>query len=161
MTKRHQLEDSAEIAATPEGPTGVHELRLALTVNDIDTALTSYRDVLGMSVVASWDHPSGRGVVLAADRATLELLEPGHAAYVDDIEVGSPVGGAVRVALHVDDSETAAAGLAHAGAERLGPAVVTPWNQLNARLRTAEGIQLTLFSEIDHQVKTHPAVRPG
>lgn len=127
---------------------GVHELRLALTVEDLDATLAAYRDGLGMTVVDEWDHPSGRGVVLDAGRATLELLETGHAAYVDDVEVGRPVGGIVRVALQVDDSEGAATRLAAAGAERLAPSVVTPWDQRNARLSTHEGVQLTLFSDV-------------
>jgi enamine deaminase RidA (YjgF/YER057c/UK114 family)/catechol 2,3-dioxygenase-like lactoylglutathione lyase family enzyme len=127
----------------------VRELRLALTVDDLDGSVASYRDGLGMGVVASWDHPSGRGVVLDAGRATIELLEAGHAAYVDDIEVGRAMPSTVRVALQVDEAETAANRLAAAGAERLGAAVVTPWNSLNVRMSTPEGVQLTLFSEND------------
>ncbi len=139
-----------EQASEESGPeSGVSELRLALTVDDLDGSVASYRDALGMTVVASWDHPSGRGVVLDAGRATLELLEPGHAAHVDETEVGRPMPSTVRVALQVDDAEAAANRLAQAGVERLGAAVVTEWNSLNARMATHEGVQLTLFSEND------------
>ncbi len=136
-------------APTSGSQGGVRELRLALTVDDLDAAVAAYRNALGMQVTDSWDHPSGRGVVLDAGRATLELLEPGHAAFVDEVEVGRPAPSRVRVALHVDESDAAAARLAAAGFEPMAASSVTPWNQRNLRLSTPEGVQLTLFSDLD------------
>jgi lactoylglutathione lyase len=130
-----------------EGP--VKELRVAVTVEDYDGALRFYRDVLGLPVEESWDHPEGSGAVLAAGRATLELLSPGQAALVDDVEVGQRVAGPVRLALEVDDSATTAEALAAAGAERVGGPVVTPWSHRNVRLRAPDGMQLTLFTVLD------------
>jgi uncharacterized glyoxalase superfamily protein PhnB len=52
----------------------------------------------------------------------------------------------VRVAFRVDDSDKAAKRLAAAGAERVADPVTTPWNDRNARVRSPEGMQLTLFS---------------
>ena len=124
----------------------VHELRVALTVDDYEQALRFYRDVLGLPVVEAWDHPSGGGAVLDAGRATLELLSTGQAALVDEVEVGARVAGAVRLALEVDDSAATAEALAAAGAERLGGPVVTPWSHRNVRLRAPDGTQLTLFT---------------
>jgi len=124
----------------------VHELRVALTVDDYEQALRFYRDVLGLPVVEAWDHPSGGGAVLDAGRATLELLSSGQAALVDEVEVGARVAGAVRLALEVDDSAATAEALAAAGAERLGGPVVTPWSHRNVRLRAPDGTQLTLFT---------------
>jgi lactoylglutathione lyase len=130
-----------------DGP--VKELRVAVTVDDYDGALRLYRDVLGLPVVESWDQPEGSGAVLAAGRATLELLSPGQAALVDDVEVGRRVAGPVRLALEVEDSAATAEALAAAGAERVGGPVVTPWSHRNVRLRAPDGMQLTLFTVLE------------
>ena len=49
----------------------VHELRIALTVDDHDLAVAFYRDALGLTEVESWDRPDWRGTILDAGRATL------------------------------------------------------------------------------------------
>lgn len=130
--------------APPAGP--VDELRLALTVDDYDAALRVYRDALGLPVVESWTGPSGSGSVLAAGRATLELITPAQAELIDAIEVGRRVAGPVRVALEVADSAAAAESLVAAGADPLGAPVVTPWGHRNVRVVAPDGMQLTLFT---------------
>jgi catechol 2,3-dioxygenase-like lactoylglutathione lyase family enzyme len=127
----------------------VTELRLAMTVTDFDTAVAFYRDALGLPVAESWDGPDGRGMALDAGRAVLELLDPTHARFVDQIEVGRPVSGPIRLALRVADSSAMASVLASAGAEVVAPPTVTPWNHRNARLVAPDGMQLTLFSEVE------------
>ena len=124
----------------------VSELRLAITVEDYDAALAFYRDALGLPVAGVWDGEHGRGIALEAGRATLEILDDKHAAFVDGVEVGRRVAGPVRVALRVADSEATAATLAGAGAEQLAPPAVTPWNDRNVRLVAPDGLQLTLFN---------------
>jgi lactoylglutathione lyase len=123
----------------------VRELRVALTVENYEEALRFYRDVLGLEVVDAWDAADGAGAILAAGRATLELLSAGAAEAVDRVEVGERVAGPVRLALEVEDSAATAQALAAAGAELLGGPVVTPWAHRNARLRAPDGMQLTLF----------------
>jgi lactoylglutathione lyase len=130
-----------------DGP--VTELRVALTVDDYDGALRFYRDVLGLPVVESWDRPEGSGAVLAAGRATLELLSTPQAALVDEVEVGERVAGPVRLAMEVEESVATAETLAAGGAERLGGPVVTPWAHHNVRLRAPDGMQLTLFTVLE------------
>ena len=132
-----------------DGP--VKELRVAVTVDDYDGALRFYRDVLGLPVVESWTGPSGRGAVLAAGRATLELLSTAQAALVDEVEVGERVAGPVRFAIEVDDSVATAEALTAGGARRLGGPVVTPWSHRNVRLRAPDGMQLTLFTVLDQE----------
>jgi catechol 2,3-dioxygenase-like lactoylglutathione lyase family enzyme len=127
----------------------VHELRLALTVEDYDRALAFYRDTLGLPVLEVWSEPAGRVALLDAGRATLELLDPEHADAVDSLEVGRRVAGPVRVALQVDDSAAMADSLEAAGAQRLGGPVVTPWQHRNVRLEAPDGTQLTLFTVLD------------
>jgi catechol 2,3-dioxygenase-like lactoylglutathione lyase family enzyme len=126
----------------------VHELRVAVTVEDYEQALRFYRDALGLPLVESWDDGDGRaGAVLDAGRATLELLSVAQTELVDEVEVGERgVSGPVRLALEVDDSAATATALADAGAEFVGDPVVTPWGHRNVRLRAPDGLQLTLFT---------------
>lgn len=127
----------------------VRELRVALTVENYDEAVAFYRDALGLPQLEVWESPQGRVVLLEAGRATLELLEEGHAAEVDEIEVGRRVAGPVRLALEVDDSAGTAEKLVGAGAGRLGGPVETPWRHRNVRLEAPDGMQLTLFTVLD------------
>jgi lactoylglutathione lyase len=126
--------------------TGVRELRVAVTVRDYEAACRFYRDVLGLTEVESWDESPGRGTVLAAGRATLELLDEAEAARVDDLEVGRRVAGHIRLALEVDDSAAVTARLEAAGAGVLSTAKPMPWGHHNARVAGPEDLQLTLFS---------------
>ena len=124
----------------------VRELRFAYTVDHYDEAVRFYRDALGLPVIQEWDQPTGRGAILDAGRATLELLSVDQSELVDRVEVGEVVSGPVRVALEVEDSEQTASALASAGAQRIGGPVVTPWSHKNVRLRAPDGMQLTLFT---------------
>ncbi len=125
----------------------VRQMRLVVTATDYDQALHLYRDVLGLTELAAFSSPDGRVTILDAGRATLELADPGHAAYVDEVEVGHRVAGHIRVAFQVDDSERATSLLADAGATVLAGPTRTPWGSLNSRLGAPAGLQLTLFSE--------------
>jgi methylmalonyl-CoA/ethylmalonyl-CoA epimerase len=124
----------------------VTELRVALTVADFDEAVSFYRDALGLEQEADWSDVDGRVIVLGAGRATLELCDEAQAAKIDAIEVGERVSGVVRLAFEVADSDETAQRLIAAGAEEVAQSVLTPWGDRNARVKPAEGIQLTLFS---------------
>ena len=126
----------------------VAELRLVVTAPDYDEALAFYRDVLGLTERAAYSSPGGRVTILDAGRATLELADPPHAAFIDDVEVGRRVAGHIRVAFQVSDAAAAAGALAAAGAKVLAEPVRTPWQSLNARLEGPAGLQLTLFTEL-------------
>src|SRR5215475_6240347 len=125
----------------------VNEVRVVLTVPDFDAAVAFYRDALGLEQLADWSSDEGRVVLLEAGRATLELFDERQAESVDRIEAGHRVSGPVRLALEVEDTDGAAQRLTAAGAAAEAPAVVPPWGGRNARLRTPDGMQLTLFSE--------------
>ena len=124
----------------------VHELRVVLTVPDFEAALRLYRDALGLDVEAVWDDETGRVVLLAAGRATLELNDESHAAEIDRVEVGRRVAGPVRLAFQVPDSGALADTLEASGAKRIAGPVTTPWNDRNVRLEAPDGTQLTLFT---------------
>ena len=127
----------------------VQQMRLVVTAEDYDEALRFYRDVLGLPELAAFAAEGGRVTILDAGRATLELTDPIHAAYIDKVEVGRRVAGHIRVAFQVGDTVEATARLTGAGAELIAPPIETPWRSLNARLAGPAGLQLTLFQELD------------
>ena len=125
------------------------ELRISLTVRDFERLRAFYRDAVGLTESQSWEF-HGRGVVFDVGRATLELIDEEHAAFVDEVEVGRDAAtGGVRIALAVPDAGAASARLVDSGAELLGEARETPWGDVNARTRPPEGPQLTLFTSPD------------
>ncbi|MEV5368466.1 VOC family protein [Streptomyces albogriseolus] len=126
----------------------VKELRLVVTAEDYDAALRFYRDELGLTERAAFASDGGRVTILEAGRATLELTDPNHAAFIDDVEVGRRVAGHVRVAFQVDDSAATTERLAAAGADVVAGPTRTPWNSLNSRLEAPGALQLTLFTEL-------------
>ena len=127
-------------------PQRVTELRVSLTVSDFERLRAFYRDTVGLTETQSWEF-NGHGVVFDVGRATLELIDEEHAAFVDEVEVGGPAHtGGIRLALAVADAEAVSAELVAGGAELLGPAHETPWGDVNARTRPPEGPQVTVFS---------------
>ena len=128
---------------------GVLEMRLVVTADDYDAALAFYRDALGMRELAAFAAADTRVSILDAGRATLELANGAHAAYVDEVEVGRRVAGHVRVAFQVAHAEAATDRALAAGAELIKRPTETPWRSLNSRLKGPAGLQLTLFEELD------------
>jgi lactoylglutathione lyase len=90
----------------------------------------------------------GHVAILETGRATLELADPAHAAFVDQVEVGRRIAGHIRVALEVADTSEATRLLNEAGAHVIAEPTATPWRSLNARLEGPAGLQLTLFEEL-------------
>jgi NAD(P)-dependent dehydrogenase (short-subunit alcohol dehydrogenase family)/catechol 2,3-dioxygenase-like lactoylglutathione lyase family enzyme len=124
---------------------GVGELRVSLAVSDLEAALELYQDGLGLPVIADWDTEHGRGLLLAAGRATLELLDPAHAEYIDRIEAGERRSGSLRLAFEVADPARSAEVLSSRGAALIGSPHQTPWGDTNARLEVPGGLHITLF----------------
>jgi lactoylglutathione lyase len=123
----------------------VHELRLVLTVEDVEASVRIYRDLLGMREVPAVSSPGGRVAILEAGRATLELADAAHAAYIDEVEVGHRSAGPVRIALGVPAVVEQSRRLEDAGLTPIAAPTPTPFGTTNARFELPDGIQLTLF----------------
>jgi NAD(P)-dependent dehydrogenase (short-subunit alcohol dehydrogenase family) len=134
-----------KLSQPPEPEHGVRELRVALTVDDFERAVALYRDGFGLETVKAWDSPEGRGIVLAAGRGTVELLDHADAEYTDAVEAGRRISGPVRLALEVADVRQTASSLLEHGAEAVREPVRTTWGDLNQRLQAPDGMQLSLF----------------
>jgi molybdopterin converting factor small subunit/catechol 2,3-dioxygenase-like lactoylglutathione lyase family enzyme len=135
------------LPAVQAGQGVVRGLRLTLTVDDLEGALTLYRDVLGLPVEREWQRLSGSGAALTLTGVTLELHSRAQADFVDHVEVGRRTPAVVRMAVEVDDAQEIATHInQHVPVAALHPAVDTPWGQRNVRIETSEGVQLTLFS---------------
>jgi lactoylglutathione lyase len=122
----------------------IHEFRVALTTDDFDQAVSFYRDGLGLDPGDLWTD-NGHGQMFLAGRAVLEIFDPSYADSVDQIEVGEKVSGQIRFAFEVEDIHAALERALKYGATLVHEPVLTPWNDLNVRLRSPEGIQITLF----------------
>ena len=128
---------------------GIRQLRLVVHATDYDEAVRFFRDVLGAPVAEEYAGDGGAHVtILDVGRATLELSNDAQIELIDRVEVGRRVAPHFRVALEVDDCETATRAAIGAGAEEIAPPTRTPWDSLNSRLAAPAGIQLTLFEEL-------------
>jgi catechol 2,3-dioxygenase-like lactoylglutathione lyase family enzyme len=126
----------------------VNEFRVALTTEDFDRAVAFYRDGLGLDPGELWTD-NGQGQMFWAGRAILEIFDPAYANAVDQLEVGERVSGQIRFAFEVPDVHVALERALKYGATLVHEPVLTPWNHLNARLRSPEGLQITLFQVQD------------
>jgi lactoylglutathione lyase len=70
----------------------VSELRVVIAVDNYSEAVRLYRDVLGLTPLADFSTDQGQCLLLDAGRATLELGDRGHAAEIDQLEVGHSAG---------------------------------------------------------------------
>ncbi len=128
----------------------VLEFRVALTTEDFDRVLAFYRDGLGLDPADLWTNAEGgRGQMLRAGRGTLEIFDPSYAAGVDQIEVGQRVSGQMRFAFEVSDIHAALKRALEFDATLVHEPMLTPWNDLNARVQSPDGLQITLYQLIE------------
>jgi NAD(P)-dependent dehydrogenase (short-subunit alcohol dehydrogenase family) len=126
----------------------VQELRVVLTADDYEQTLHLYRDGFGLKTVDEWNTPEGRGMVLAAGKATLEVLDRSEADRVEHIEADGQAADRIRLAFNVADVKAATASLQLHGAHALGGLAHTPWGHFNQRLLDHDGTRITLFQTL-------------
>jgi predicted enzyme related to lactoylglutathione lyase len=138
----------------------VRQLRLIVEAEDYEAAVTFYRDVLGLTEQAAFEGDGdARVTILEAGRATLELSNPAQIRMIDHVEADGQRSAKIRIAFEVDDSATATKDLVAAGATLIAEPRETPWKSLNSRLTGPDGIQVTLFQELE-EIQTR-STRPG
>lgn len=121
------------------------ELRIILTVDNLDEIIKFYRDSLGLETSKEWHEQTGNGIILDAGRASLELIDSRHATTIDEIEVGARVAGPVRLAFKIGNAiDTAGEKLAAAGAIKIADVKQAPWSKVQ-RMQDPSGMQFTLF----------------
>ena len=123
----------------------VKELRLILTVDNLDEVIKFYKETIGFAVSKEWHEPAGNGIILDAGRASLELIDNKHAERIDKIEVGQRVSGKVRIALNVgEEIEKVGKELEALGAIKIADVKQAPWSKVQ-RMQDPGGMQFTLF----------------
>lgn len=135
-------------------PSPVRQLRVVVEAANYEAALTLFRDVMGMPPVASFSEGGDAEVtILDAGRATLEIANPQHKRFIDQVEAEGRSSPWIRLALEVDDSSRSTRQAAGAGAELVAEPRLTLWQSTSSRLDvpTAPGLQLTLCSETTDQ----------
>ena len=121
------------------------ELRIILTVDNLDELIKFYRESFGLETSKEWHEATGNGIIFDAGRASLELIDAKHAATIDAIEVGERVSGPVRLAFNIGDAITNAGDkLVEAGATKIADLKQAPWSRVQ-RMQDPSGMQLTLF----------------
>lgn len=123
----------------------VKELRIILTVDNLDEIIKLYRDVAGLQVSKEWRDATGNGIILEAGKASLELIDNKDAANIDEIEVGRRIADPVRLALNIGENiEEASEIFIAGGAISLADIKQAPWSKVQ-RLQDPSGMQFTLF----------------
>jgi lactoylglutathione lyase len=122
------------------------EFRVSLTVDNFETVVAFYGDVLGFPLSQDWTTPQGRCIVLSVPKATIEINDEAQARLIDDAEVGKRVSGHVRFAFQFPDLHSATASATSEGASLIHPPKETPWKDVNARLLGPDKMQMTFFS---------------
>lgn len=127
----------------------VRQMRLVVHAEDLEEAVSFYRDSLGLEESLVVESANGaRVVVLEAGRATLELVNSAQREFIDEIEVGRSVSRSIRLAFEVENSQLATDCLVEAGAHLVAQPTETPWHSLNSRLEAPAGLQLILFQQL-------------
>jgi catechol 2,3-dioxygenase-like lactoylglutathione lyase family enzyme len=122
----------------------VKEFQVALTTEDFERAVTFYRDGLGLDPGDLWTD-NGQGQIFWTGKAALEIFDQNYAEGVDQIEVGERISGQIRFAFEVPNVHLAMERTLKYGATLVHEPVMTPWDDLNVRIRSPEGLQITLF----------------
>lgn len=122
----------------------IKEFRIALTVTDWEKSIQFFKEGLGLQPEEFWND-KGRGQLFLVGNGALEVFDPDYAAFVDDVEVGSRVSEKIRFAFEVTDLRETLQNALKNGATMVHEPVSTPWKDLNARIESPDGVQITLY----------------
>ena len=134
----------------------IHGFRVALTTNNFESVLTFFRDGLGLKVGDLWtEEDGGQGQLFFAGQASLEVFNPEYAKHVDVLEVGKQVSGQIRFAFEVSDVQATVDRALNFGAILIHKPKLTPWGDLNARLQSPDGLQVTVYQSMSSDKNSH------
>lgn len=122
------------------------ELRVILTVENLDEVIDFYKNKVGLKESLSWNKETGRGIILEAGKASLELIDRNHKDFIDKMEIGrTGISGDVRIALNFGKSLSEKSNfLVQHGAKKIGDFLKAPWSNV-MRVEDPNGMQVTLF----------------
>lgn len=124
------------------------QLRVVVEADDFDEATRFYRDALGLRELAAFSEGGdARVLLLDVGRATLELANPAHKRFIDDVEAQGRPSPRIRLAFEVADADGVTRAAEAGGAHVVAQPTLTPWHSRNARLDAPAGLQITLFQE--------------
>lgn len=123
----------------------VLEIRVALSAEDYAALVDFYCTGLGLEPADRWSAAGGHGLLLEVGSGTIELLDRQYARHLDELEVGQPVSGHIRLAFRVPDIAQALERLLEHGGALVHEPILTPWGDMNARVEAPDGLQVTLF----------------
>ncbi|WP_233568855.1 MerR family transcriptional regulator [Kocuria soli] len=147
----HQgMTNTCDPAEPTSNTPAVRQLRLVIEAADFDAARAFFQDALGMSALAAFSEADdAQVVILDAGRATLEITNPAHKRFIDDVEAEGRPSTPIRLALEVDDTAAVTQRAVDGGAQLTAEPRLTPWLSVNARLAAPSlpDLDLTLFQE--------------
>ncbi|SCZ63728.1 Uncharacterized conserved protein PhnB, glyoxalase superfamily [Arthrobacter sp. UNCCL28] len=136
------------VEPSPKPP--VRQLRLVVEADDYQAALAFFRDGLGLTEQAAFEGDGdARVTILDAGRATLEIANRAQVRMIDQVEADGLPSAKLRIAFEVDDSAATTKELVEAGGTLIAEPRETPWKSLNSRLEAPEGLQVTVFQELE------------
>jgi len=125
----------------------VTELRVVIPAEDYDSVKQLYTDGLGLLDVGGWDDPNGRGRVLEAGKAVIEIIDMPQAKRLEDIEAVNGTPPAIRLAFRIENLPETAAQLSAQGATAIREAINTPWGHYSQRFTAPQNQSITLFQD--------------
>lgn len=135
------------------------ELRFCMKVDDLDAAISTYEEGLGMKATEVWQHPGGeRGALFAVAPAAIELFSQEQWDFVDEHEAGKTFGKQFALRVEVDKAESVARRLVEAGATQLGDKTEVPWGQQVIRLMMHDDVHMSV-SELDPKERAERAAQ--
>ncbi|BCW60810.1 hypothetical protein StoSoilB20_41570 [Arthrobacter sp. StoSoilB20] len=121
-----------------------------MEADDYQAALAFFRDGLGLTEQAAFEGDGdARVTILDAGRATLEIANRAQVRMIDQVEADGLPSAKLRIAFEVDDSAATTKELVEAGGTLIAEPRETPWKSLNSRLEAPEGLQVTVFQELE------------
>lgn len=135
------------------------ELRFCMKVDDLDSAIRTYEEGLGMKATDVWEHPGGeRGALFAVAPAAIELFSQEQWDFVDQHETGKTFGQDFALRVEADKVETVTEQLIKAGATQLGEKTDVPWGQQVIRLLMHDDVHMSV-SVLDPQERVERAAQ--